>query len=350
MPTLFELAQLVQGQLLGDPQLRITGASTVRDAREGDITFINQANLLAKLDGCLASAAIVPEGLQTDRIPTITVCDPDQAFAQIVAHFRPAVYRKELGVSPAAPVSPTARIDSTATIYPGAVIYDGVEIGPRVSVHANVCIMEGCRIAADTTIFPGVVLYENTHIGQRCLIHAGAVIGAFGFGYKLVAGQHKLSVQLGNVEIEDDVEIGANTTIDRGTYGATRIGRGTKLDNLVMIGHNCRIGQHNLLCSQVGIAGSCSTGDYVIMAGQVGIGDHLDIGNQVIISAQSGVMHNIDDGQRILGSPAIPVKQQMLILACQAKLPEMRKQLNELERTISHREAEVAENQLKRAA
>ncbi len=350
MPTLFDIAQLAQGQLLGDPQLQIDGAATLRDARSGDITFINQVNLLGKLESSAASAAIVPEGLRSDRIATITVRDPDQAFAKVVASFRPAVNRKGLGVSPAAHVSPSAQIDSTATVYPGAVIYEGVEIGPRVSIHANACIMEGCRIAADTTIFPGVVLYENTRVGERCLIHAGAVIGAFGFGYKLVEGQHQLSVQLGNVEVDDDVEIGANTTIDRGTYGATRIGRGTKLDNLVMIGHNCRIGQHNLLCSQVGIAGSCSTGDYVIMAGQVGIGDHLDIGNQVIISAQSGVMHHIEDGQRILGSPAIPLKQQMLILACQAKLPEMRKQLNDLDRAISRNETDVAENRIKRAA
>jgi UDP-3-O-[3-hydroxymyristoyl] glucosamine N-acyltransferase len=192
--------------------------------------------------------------------------------------------------------------------------------------------MEGCRIEADTAIFPGVVLYENTRIGQRCRIHAGAVLGAYGFGYKLVDGQHKLGVQLGNVELEDDVDVGANATIDRGTYGTTRIGSGTKLDNLVMIGHNCRIGQHNLFCSQVGIAGSCSTGDYVVMAGQVGVGDHLDIGNHVIIAAQSGVMHHIEDGQRLLGSPAMPAKRQMQILACLAKLPELRKQINELGR------------------
>ncbi len=350
MPTLYEIAQLVNGKFLGDPQLQIVGAATLRDARPGDITFINQANLLAKLDECRASAVVIPEGLVYDRIPTITVREPDHVFAQIVESFRPVIRRRVSGVSPAAHVSPTASIDSTATIYPGAVIYDDVEIGPRVTVHANACVMEGCRIEADTTIFPGAILYENTHIGQRCLIHSGAVIGAYGFGYKLVDGNHKLSVQLGNVEIEDDVDIGANTTIDRGTFGTTRIGRGTKLDNLVMIGHNCRIGDHNLLCSQVGIAGSCSTGDYVVMAGQVGIGDHLEIGNEVIIAAQSGVMHSIDDGQRIFGSPAVPAREQLQILACTAKLPQMRKQLKELERAVSQIAAPEPENRINRAA
>ncbi len=350
MPTLHEIAQLVCGKLSGNPQLQIAGAATLRDARPGDITFINQANLLPKLDECMASAVVIPNGLIYDRIPAITVCEPENAFARIVESIRPAIDRQALGISPAAHVSSTARIDPTATIYPGAVIYDDVEIGPRVTIHANACVMEGCRIEADTTIFPGAVLYENTHVGQRCLIHAGAVLGAYGFGYKLVESQHKLSVQFGNVEIDDDVEIGANSTVDRGTYGATRIGRGTKLDNLVMIGHNCRIGQHNLFCSQVGIAGSCSTGDYVVMAGQVGIGDHLEIGSQVIIAAQSGVMHNIEDGQRIFGSPALPAREQLQILACTAKLPAMRKQLNELERSVSQIVTPDAETRINRAA
>lgn len=349
MPTLLEIAQRIDGQLSRDPQLQIHGAAILRDAGAGEITFINQAGMLAKLETCQASAVILPEGLSCDRIPFVAVRDPDHAFAQIVESFRPAIRRRELGISPSAHVSSTARIDPTAVIYPGAAIYDDVEIGPRVSVHANACLMEGCRIGADTTIFPGAVLYENTQVGQRCIIHSGAVLGAFGYGYKLVDGRHKLSVQLGNVEIEDDVEIGANSTVDRGTYGATRIGQGTKLDNLVMIGHNCRIGAHNLLCSQVGIAGSCSTGDYVVMAGQVGVGDHLDIGSHVIVSAQSGVMHDIAGGQRILGSPAIPLKQQMAILACQAKLPEMRKKLSALEKAISPDSSEAEEIRLRKA-
>lgn len=350
MPTLLEIAQLVQGQIHGDPETIIQGAATVRDAVAGEITFINQANLLPRLEQSSASAAIIPEGLSTTCKPTIAVRDPDHAFARVVLHFRPGIQRTAIGVSPAALVSPTAKIDPSATIYAGAVIYDRVEIGPRATVHGNACLMEGCHVGADSVIFPNVVLYENTRIGERCLIHGGAVIGAFGFGYKLVDGQHKLSVQLGNVEIEDDVEIGANTTIDRGTYGATRIGRGSKLDNLVMVGHNCRIGEHNVLCSQVGIAGSCSTGEFVVMAGQVGVGDHLDIGSHVIISAQSGVMHNIDSNQRILGSPAIPLKRQMMILACQAKLPEMRKQINELERALDREPESESESNIRRAA
>jgi UDP-3-O-[3-hydroxymyristoyl] glucosamine N-acyltransferase len=350
MPSLSEIAHLVNGRLWGDPHLLISGAATLRDARRGDLTFINQVGLIPRLDQSSASAAIIPEGVDYGRIPTIAVVDPEQAFARVVETLRPIVHRLPHGVSSSAHVSPAARIDPTATIYPGAVIYDDVEIGPRVTIHANACLMEGCRIGADTTIFPGAVLYENCQIGERCLIHAGAVIGAYGFGYKLVDGRHQLSVQLGNVEIEDDVEIGANTTIDRGTYGPTRIGRGTKLDNLVMIGHNCRIGPNNLLCSQVGIAGSCSTGEYVVMAGQVGIGDHLDIGHHVTIAAQSGVMHDIEPGRRILGSPATDSRRQLQIMACLPKLPELRRRIGQLEQAVGEIVGGEPSQSIKRAA
>jgi UDP-3-O-[3-hydroxymyristoyl] glucosamine N-acyltransferase len=199
----------------------------------------------------------------------------------------------------------------------------------------NVVIMEHCRIGDDVTLFPNVTLYENTIVGDRCLLHAGVVLGAYGFGYKTQGGRHHLSAQLGNVEIGDDVEIGANTTVDRGTFDATRVGTGTKIDDQVMIGHNCQIGEHNLLCSQVGIAGSCRTGNYVVMAGQVGIGDHIEIGDQVILGAKAGVMHSIDSQQHYLGIPATPIREQMQILASIQKLPEMRKQMARIQRQLA---------------
>ena len=184
------------------------------------------------------------------------------------------------------------------------------------------------------TIYPNAVLYENTIVGDRSVIHAGAVIGAFGFGYKMVGGQYQLSAQLGYVEIGCDVEIGACSTVDRGTYSATIIGDGTKIDNQVMIAHNCHIGRHNMICSQVGIAGSTTTGDYVVMAGQVGVRDHVHIGERAVLGAQSGVANDVPEGAHMLGAPAVPLRQQKVQFAHLSRLPEMRQQIKELQRLV----------------
>jgi len=179
------------------------------------------------------------------------------------------------------------------------------------------------------------VLYHSTQVGARCVIHAGAVLGAYGFGYKVVDGGYCLSAQLGWVELGDDVEIGASTTIDRGTYGATSIGNGTKLDNLVMIAHNCRLGRHNMICSQVGVAGSTTTGDWVVMAGQVGVRDHVHIGDKAILGARSGVSNDVPPGITVLGEPAIELRDRKLQLATMSKLPEMRKDLKQLNNRVA---------------
>ena len=193
-------------------------------------------------------------------------------------------------------MSPSARLDDDVDIHPGATVGEDARIGRHSTIHAGVQIGAGCKIGSGVTIFPNAVLYENTVVGDRSVIHAGAVLGAFGFGYKMVGGQFQLSAQLGHVEIGCDVEIGACSTIDRGTYSATIIGDGTKIDNQVMIAHNCRIGRHNMICSQVGIAGSTTTGDYVVMAGQVGVRDHVHIGAGAVLGAKSGVANDVPDG------------------------------------------------------
>ena len=184
------------------------------------------------------------------------------------------------------------------------------------------------------TIFPNAVLYENTEVGPRCVIHANAVLGAYGFGYGFADGRHVLSAQLGNVVLGADVEIGAGATIDRGTYGPTTIGEGTKIDDLVMVAHNCRIGRHNMLCSQVGIAGSTTTGDYVVMAGQVGVRDHVHIGDRAVLGAMAGVTNDVPDGSRMIGIPATPEREQKIKQAALSKLPEMRRQLKQLQRIV----------------
>ncbi len=337
MMRLIDLAELVGGRVVGDPEMEISGAASVDRVGVGEISFALDQKRFERFLGSQGSAALIPDQM-FDRQShlngkSIICCDAvEAAFARIVACFRPAIQRKRIGISSAANVSPNAVIADDVDIYPGAFVADGVSIGSGTTIHANVVIMENVRIGSNVQIFPGVVLYENTVVGDRCIIHAGAVVGAFGFGYRSSEGQHRLSPQLGNVVLEDDVEIGANTTIDRGTYESTVIGRGSKLDNLVMIGHNCTIGQHNLLCSQVGIAGSSSTGDFVVMGGQVGIGDHLVIGDHVMLCAQSGVMHDLDGNQTYAGAPAVPARISMQQHALVAKLPELRNRLKKLER------------------
>ncbi len=219
-------------------------------------------------------------------------------------------------------------------MHPGASIGDDVEIGAGSVIHSGTRVLGGCKLGQRVTIFPNAVLYEDTVVGDRSVIHANAVLGAHGFGYKLIEGRHQPTAQFGNVQVGADVEIGAGSTVDRGAYGPTVIGDGTKIDNLVMVAHNCHVGKHNILCSQVGIAGSTNTGDYVTLAGQVGIRDHVKIGDHAVVGAKAGVSNDVAPGAHVLGSPAMPERDQKIQFAAMARLPEMRKQLKALERKI----------------
>ena len=278
----------------------------------------------------LASAVVIPRTVSPNGLPAILVEDVHRAFTSIVGRFRPTRPATRYGVSPLAVISPTARLAEDVEVYPYCTIGDEVEIGRGSTIHAGVHIMDGAKIGENVTIFPNAVLYENTVIGPRCLIHANAVVGAYGFGYSMEGGRHRLSAQLGNVILGPDVEIGAASTIDRGTYGPTTIGEGTKIDNLVFIAHNCHIGRHNLLCGQVAIAGSTSTGDYVVMAGRVGVRDHVRVGHRAVLGAMAGVISDIPDDSRMVGIPATPEREQMVKQAALSKLPEMRRQLKDL--------------------
>ena len=315
----------------------MTQKTTLR-ATSRDITFAVSDDHLQLFLRSECPAALIPKSLGVEKIDAARKCflivdDAEDCFAKVVSVFRPPWQRKRIGISQAACIAASAQIAEDVDIYPGSFIGENVKIGCGSVIHPNVTIMDGTTIGANTTLFPTVTLYENTVIGDRCILHGGVVIGAYGFGYKS-SNTHELSAQLGNVVIGNDVEIGSNTTIDRGTFDSTTIGDGTKIDDLVMIGHNCQIGKHNLLCSQVGIAGSTSTGDYVVMAGQVGVGDHLHIGDKSILGAQSGVMHNLPGNQTYLGSPAIASRQQMQIYGIINKLPALRKQLRAIQKFV----------------
>jgi UDP-3-O-[3-hydroxymyristoyl] glucosamine N-acyltransferase len=333
MTTLQGIAELVGGTVRGDGATPITGAAIIRDAQPGDITLAEKSHFAPQLARSQASAALVPPGLEP-AIPHITVEDVPAAFAKVVLHFRPPRPRRKVGISPLARIAPTAKIGEGAEIHPGALIEDDVEIGPGATIHSGVRILAGCRIDHQTTIYPNAVLYEDTIVGPRCIIHANVVLGAYGFGYKTVEGRHRLSAQLGNVVLEAEVEVGAGATIDRGSYGSTVVREGTKIDNQVMIGHNCRIGRHNLLCSQVGIAGSTTTGDYVIMAGQVGVRDHVHIGDRASLGAKAGIKGDVPAGAYYFGCPATPEREQLALQAAMGKLPELRRHVKELQRQL----------------
>ena len=332
--SLSQLAQLVNGQLRGS-SVEVTGASTLSVAEAGEITLADSIERAAKLSDSPAAAAVVPAEIDCGSMPSIVVEDVHQAFAKIVEHFHPSRAAERPGVSELATVSDTAEVAEGVDIFPQAYVGEEVQIGAGSVIHTGAKILPGCVIGRNVTVFPNVVLYENTQLGDNTIIHSGSVLGAYGFGYRDVEGRHELSAQLGFVIIEPNVEIGACVTIDRGTYGPTIVGEGTKVDNLVQIAHNCRIGKHNLICSQVGIAGSTTTGDHVVMAGQVGVRDNVHIGKGAVLCSKAGVPNDVPEGEMVLGQPATPIRQQKLQMAAISKLPEMRREFRALQKQLA---------------
>jgi len=328
--TVRQLAEWVRGEVLGDADLPITHARTLAEAEPGDITFIDSDRNLGAWHASKASAAVAPASIPVNGRPLIRVADPLMAFVRIVQQLRGPAPDRSGTIDPTAHIHPTATLAPGSAIGPFVVVGEGVQCGPNATFHAGVVIGKGCRLGADVTLHPRVVLYDGCVLGDRVTIHSNAVLGADGFGYRFQDGKHVKVPQLGWVEIEDDVEIGACSTIDRGTFGPTRIGAGTKIDNLVMVAHNCRIGRHNLLAGQVGIAGSCTTGDYVVMAGQVGVADHLEIGDRVVMGAKTGVISDIPAGTRLCGWPARPDTAQKRIWVTLDHLPEIRRDVRRI--------------------
>ena len=329
--TVRELAELVHGKVLGDGDLIIHAARPLSDAGAGDITFLESDKHTAQLCASAASAAVSTAAIASEGKTFIVVPDAFAAFIAIAQRLHGKPERPPRGIDPLAAVDPKAEIGEDASIHPFARVGAGTAIGKRCRLHSGVVIGDDCRLGDDVVLHPHVVLYDGTILGDRVIVHANSVIGADGFGYRFQNGRHVKVPQLGHVEIGADVEIGACTTIDRGTFGPTRIGAGSKIDNLVMIGHNCQVGPHNILVSQVGIAGSCSTGKYVVMAGQVGIADHIHIGDGAVIGAQSGVSKDVPAGQRTFGYPAMRERDYLKRLMLLEKLPDMRRELKRIQ-------------------
>jgi UDP-3-O-[3-hydroxymyristoyl] glucosamine N-acyltransferase len=332
--TLEQLAALVQGRVVGNGSVTIRSARPVAEAGPGDITFIDDERYAKTLRVSPASAAIVGPHFRkviADReLPGIEVEDPRSAFVAVRGFLEGGNATRSAGIHPLAYVAPTATVGSDVAIYPFAYVGDHSVIADGATLHPGVVIGDRCAIGTSCVLHPKVVLYPDVVLGDRVEVHAGTVLGGDGFGYQVIEGKHTKIPHTGKLIVGDDVEIGCNCAIDRATFEATRIGEGTKIDNLVMIGHNNQIGRHNILCGQVGVAGSCKTGDYVMLAGQAGIKDKTEIGSRAMVGAQAGVHRNVPADAQVLGSPAIPVKEQRHIFAMIARLPEMHRQLREL--------------------
>ena len=329
-----EIATWINGLVEGDGDCLITGARPIQEAGPGELTFLEDEKYLNEFRSSPAVAAVAAPHITAIGKPLIRIADPLLAFSKIVQILHPRTQRVQTGIHPTAQVDPSAVVAPDAFLGAYVSIGPKTTIGPRCRLHPGVVIGADCILQSDVTLHPHVVLYDGCILGDRVSIHANSVIGADGFGYRTVKGRHVKVPQLGSVEIHEDVEIGAGTAIDRGTFGRTVIAAGTKIDNHVQIGHNCRIGPHNLIVSQVGIAGSCSTGEYVVLAGQVGIADHIHIGDRCIVGARAAVHKDVSPDQRMLGSPATPDREQKRILMTLEKLPELRKDVRRIKKKI----------------
>jgi UDP-3-O-[3-hydroxymyristoyl] glucosamine N-acyltransferase len=339
--TAAEVAERIEGTVLGDPTTILTGFAPASGAKPGDLTFAENPEYFTRAVKSAASAILVDEEFAPSNKVLIKVANARVGFARVLPLFSPDPTFAP-GIHPTAVVARTAEVDPSAHIGPYCVVEERARVGPRAVLQAFVHIGTEAAVGEETNLFPHVTAYPRTQIGKRVRIHAGTVIGADGFGYVLDNATHRKVPQIGNVIIYDDVEIGANVTIDRGALGPTVIGRGTKIDNLVQIAHNVNIGEHCLVVAQAGVAGSTRLGNYVTLAGQVGLAGHLKIGHKVTVAAQSGVMHDIPDGQKWFGSPAQPDRTMKRQLLAMHQLPELLRRVAELERKLGQAPAEKA--------
>ncbi len=330
------IAAWIDGTIEGDETILISDAKVWAKAGRGDITFW-EGRTDEDLSRCTASAVIVARDWPTpapDQVALVRVECPIEAFALVLKRIRGLEIHRPEGIHPTAVVDPTAQLAPGVAVGAHAYIGKGVVIGERSVIGAGVVIGDGCMIGADCVLHPRVVLYPRTVLGNRVIVHAGAVLGADGFGYRRTSRGLVHVEHLGQLIVEDDVEIGANATIDRGTFEETRIGRGTKIDNLVQIAHNCRIGPNNLIAAQVGIAGSTTTGRCVMIGGQAGVRDHLTIGDHVTIGAMAGVIASVDSRTTVLGIPAQPEREARKTYTVFRKLPQLWESVRDLTRRV----------------
>ncbi|MCY1021876.1 UDP-3-O-(3-hydroxymyristoyl)glucosamine N-acyltransferase [Pyxidicoccus sp. MSG2] len=343
-----ELAAHVGGELLGDPEQLIHGLNGLEEAGPGDVSFYGNVRYRRQFEASRASAVLV--GTDTpprDGVALVRVPNPHLAYAKLLALFHPPS-RPSPGVRPGAWVHPEATVHPAAAVLPGASVDRGASVGARTVLYPGAYVGEHARVGDDCILYPNVTVRERCILGARVILHASSVVGADGFGFAFnpegaEGPEHFKIPQVGIVRIEDDVEVGACTCIDRATVGETVVGRGTKLDNLVQIAHNVKVGPLSLICAQAGVSGSAEIGTGVVLAGQVGVVGHIRVGDLAKVGAQSGVAHDVEDGQVVSGSPAVPHRDWLRASAAAGQVADLLKEMRALRRRVETLEKEKGE-------
>ena len=338
--SLKDLADYLGGTVIGDENVRINGIASLDDAGEGQITFLANPKYAPKVASTRATAVVLPPGADRHGRNAIEVKNPYLAFAKLLTFFYVRPFEAK-GVMAGACVCANVAIGGEVSIYPGAYVGDGVKLGNRVTLFPGVVLYAGVEVGDDVTLHANVVVRERCRIGNRVIIHSGAVIGSDGFGYAPDGKEWYKIPQIGIVVIEEDVEIGANTAIDRAALEVTLIKRGTKIDNLVQIAHNCVLGENCMIVSQVGISGSAKLGEHVTLGGQVGVAGHLEIGAFTMVGAKSGVPGNLPANGIFSGIPTMPHREWLRSMGTLPKLPELRKTLSALEKRVKELEEKL---------
>ena len=348
---LADLLRLVDGQLANGPsEVIVTGVAALAEAEVGDASFFGNPKYVTALRRTHASAVLVPRGFPLaeaggSAAALVEVESPSLAFTRLIAHFSPAPVQYPPGVAPSAVVATGARLGANVTVQACAVIEDGAEIGDDAFVGAHVYVGHGVTIGKGSRLYPHVTIREHSRIGARAIIHSGAVIGSDGYGFEWKDGRHVKIPQTGIVQIDDDVEIGANTTIDRARFGRTHIGEGTKIDNLVQIAHNVVVGPHCLLVAQAGISGSTKLGRQVTLAGQVGVVGHVQIGDGAVVGAKTGISKDVPPRAIYFGNVGEPLERAKENLAHYRRLPKLNERVRKLEELVAVLRAEITSSQ-----
>ena len=336
--TLEAVARAIDGTVVGDGSVEITGVAGIREAQEGDLTFLANPRYEPYLELTQASAVIVSENHRSIGKPLIQNPNPYLAYLKAVRLFAGEKQRPSPGIHPTAIVAPDVFLGTDVHLGPHVVIEPNASIGAGSILHAGCYVGAGAKLGEETLLYPRVTVREECVLGDRVIVHSGSVIGSDGFGFVRDGEIYRKLPQIGTVEIGDDVEIGANVTIDRATTGATRVGAGSKIDNLVQIAHNVQIGKNCIIVAQVGISGSTVLGDHVVLAGQVGIVGHIEIGDSATVGAQSGVSKSVKAGERMFGTPAMPLRQAKRIEASLRNLPDLIQTVRALKRRVDELE------------
>lgn len=342
--TLKEIALFVGGEVVGDDNIVVTGASGIKEARTGDITFLANPKYLNFIDKTQASAIITSRDVKSAIKPIIRTEDPSLAFARIVSLIAPIEAKHPKGIHPTAIIGKDVLLGKDVGIGPYVVIEDKVSLGDHAVIYAGCYIGHGTKIGSRAVVYPNVSIRESISIGDRVIIHSGTVIGSDGFGFATIKGLHHKIPQLGTVVIEDDVEIGSNVSIDRARFDKTFIGRGTKIDNLVQIAHNVVIGENSIIVAQAGISGSTQIGQGVTLAGQAGLVGHITIGDGAVVAAQAGVTKSVSANTMVSGYPAKPHEIARKVNACVQNLPKLYETITQLKKKVEELEKKVSEH------